>query len=329
MGLYAAFFGLGIWWFSGFGGFGVLLKEQVGSSGARMVSYAENKVDWFRTILEILRHVIFLGFYLLSARMVFVTLTHTTPVVSMVVASVAVGIGILTCWNIRWALYAFVIFIPAVSGFQMIGFMKGLPLLSVGFASIFLVWLPKRWVWEKKGIVPGTGIGNLVDGLSGIVLISLLMLFIPYPVDFIFGRMWNYPFVGQDQPFYCIDGCYVVLQGLFFYRVMESELREGRICKWLLPVLYVQSLIIMGFSLFQWVYGVPKMHFLGRYGIHSPFDDIHSYGSYVVLLFFVFLALSFREGKVQKLVNGLFAALFLVFLIWSAIPAHLITESVF
>ena len=48
------------------------------------------------------------------------------------------------------------------------------------------------------------------------------------------------------------------------------------------------------------------MHW-GSYGIKSPFDDIHSYGSYVVLLFFVFLALSFREGKVQKLVNGLFA----------------------
>ena len=37
MGLYAAFFGSGIWWSSGFGGFGVLLKEQVGSSGAWMV----------------------------------------------------------------------------------------------------------------------------------------------------------------------------------------------------------------------------------------------------------------------------------------------------
>ena len=105
----------------------MLLKEQVGSSGARMVSCAENKVDWFRTILEILRHVIFVGFYLLSARMVFVTLTHTTPVVSMVVASVAVGVCFLTCWNIRWAVYGFVIFIPVVSGFQVIGFMKGLP----------------------------------------------------------------------------------------------------------------------------------------------------------------------------------------------------------
>jgi len=58
--------------------------------------------------------------------------------------------------------------------------------------------------------------------------------------------------------------------------------------------------------------------YYGSYGITSPFDDLHSYGSYVVLLLFVFLALSFREGKVQKLVNGLFAALFLVFLIWSA-----------
>ena len=283
----------------------------------RMVSSAENRVDWFRTILEILRHAIFVGFYVLSLRMVFVTLTHTAPVVSMVVGAAAVTIAILAFWKIEWALFSFVILIPVVSGFQAIGFMKGLPLLSVGFASIFLVWLPKRLVWYKKGTVPGSGIGNLVDVLSGIVLLSLIMLLIPYPVDFVFSRVWSFPFVGQDQPLYCIDGSYVLLQGLLFYRVLELEIRAERMWRWVLPVLYVQASLIMGFSLFQWIYGVPHMYFRGRFGITSPFDDIHSYGSYVLVLFFVFLCLSLREGKVQKLVNGLFAGIIFVLLIWA------------
>ena len=223
------------------------------------------------------------------------TLTHTTPVVSMVVGSVAAVIAILALWKIEWALYGFVIFIPVVSGFQMIGFMKGLPLLSVGFASVFLAWLPKRWAWKKEQLAPGTGIGNLVDVLSGIVLLSLIMLLIPYPLDFVFSRVWCYPFVGQNQLLYCIDGSYVILQGLFFYRVMALEIRDVRVWKRILPVIYVQSLIIISFSLFQWVYGVPRMHW-GLYGIKSPFDDIHSYGSYVIILFFLFLVLSFRDG---------------------------------
>ena len=40
-------------------------------------------MDWFRTILEILRHAIFVGFYVLSLRMVFVTLTHEVMIIML------------------------------------------------------------------------------------------------------------------------------------------------------------------------------------------------------------------------------------------------------
>jgi len=281
-----------------------------------MLFGVENRADWFRIILELLRCMVFIGFYFLSIRMVFVTLTHTTPIVSMVVGSVAVVIAILALWKMEWALYVFVIFIPVVSGLQTIGFMKGLPLLSVGFASVFLAWLPKMWAWEKEELAPGTEIGNLVDVLSGIILLSLIMLLIPYPIDFVFSRVWCYPLVGQNQSLYGIDGSYVILQGLFFYRVIALEIREARVWKRILPVIYGQSLIIIGFSLFQWVYGVPRMHW-GLYGIKAPFDDIHSYGSYVIVLFFLFLVLSFKDGGIQRWTNGALAGIFVVLLIWS------------
>ena len=311
---------------------GFFFAYEDGGLDMSVVLAAEKREDWFCNVLEFLRDAVFFGFFVLSMRMVFVTLAHVTPVVSMVVGAAAVIIAFLTLWKMELVLYGFVICIPMVSGFQMIGLMKSLPLLSVGFASIFLVWLPKKWVLRRKTIVPNTGIGNLVDLLSGIVLLSLIMLLISYPLDFVFDRVWCYPFVGEDQPLYGIDGSYIILQGLFFYRVLELEIRENRIWKWFLPVMYVQSLIIIGFSLFQWVYGVPKMHW-GSYGIKSPFDDIHSYGSYVVVILFLFLALSFKYGRIQRWVNGAFAGIFFVLLIWSGgngtLMAMLVTGIVF
>lgn len=274
-----------------------------------MAYRAENGPDWFHIVLEILRCAIFVGFCVLSIRMVFVTLTHSMPVVSMVVGAAVVVIAILSWWRVEWALYGFAACIPAVSGFQMIGFMKGLPLLSVGFASIYLTWLSKRVFWEKKGFTPGTGIGNLVDVLSAIVLISLIMQMISYPLDFIFYRLWLFPFAGQNEILYGIDGSYILLQGLFLYRVMELEMIRERVWKRVVQVLFVQTWIIICFSILQLIAKIPMPR--KNYGIlFSPFEDIHSYGSYIVLLFFVLVALSFEKGIKYK--SG---AVFLVFLL--------------
>ena len=273
----------------------------------------ENRADWFRGILEMLRYGVFIGFSVLSIRMVLVTLNHSTSVVSVLVGVAVVAIAILAWWRIEWALYGFVTCIPVVSGFQVIGFMKGLPLLSVGFAGIYLMWFGKRVIWKQNGIVPGTGIGNLVDVLSAIVLISLIMELVPYPGDFIFHRLWSYPFVSQNESLYGIDGSYVLLQGLFFYRMLELSIRKERLRKRVVGVFFVQICIIVCFSMVQLVSKIP-MPLNNRGILSSPFEDIHSYGSYVVLLFFLMAALSLGRGRKHKFaaVLGLFLFAFIL-----------------
>jgi len=244
----------------------------------------QKRADLFRDVLEALRYAVFGLFYVLSLRIVFITLTHTPQVVSIAVGGVALVIAVLTCLKTEWVLYGFVIGIPLVSGFQVIGFMDDLPFLSVAFASIYLVWLPKRMFLEKRGILPDEPIGHTIDVLSAIVLISLIMLLAQYPVDFVLNRLWFYPFVTQDQPLYGIDGSCVLLQGLFFYRVMELEIKDPSACKRIVPIFILQSSVIILFSSYQLILQLMGPKRLA--GLYFPFEDIHSCGSYVSLLFF-------------------------------------------
>lgn len=277
---------------------------------------SDTGTEWFRIVLESMRYAVFVAFCLLSVRMVFVTLTHESLLVSMVIGAAGVVIALFTLWRTDWAIYAFIVLLPVVSGFQVIGFLNGLPLLSVGFAVMFLNWFCKRIIWDKKGIVSKTITGNLLDILAAIVLLSLIMQLVPYPVDYIYYRFWSWPFVGQYQQLYGMDGSYILLQGFFFYRLVELECRGRNIMKWVTPVFYVQAALIVCFSLVQWMFGIPGMHW-GKYGITSPFNDIHSYGSYVVILFFLFLTLAVAKGGEGRWGNVIFAGILFVLLIWS------------
>ena len=283
--------------------------------GDCMVRQAENGVNCFDTLLEVLRYAVFIGFYVLSIRVLFVTLTHAAPTVSVIVGATVAVIVILSWWRVEWALYGFMACIPVVSGFQVIGFMKGLPLLSIGFASIYLTWLCKHVIREKKGLVPGTRIGNLVDVLSAIVLISLIMQLVPYPVDFIFYRLWFHPFMGQNDFFYGIEGSYVLLQGLFFYRVMELEIIKAGARKRITQILFIQASIIIFFSILQLISKIP-MPLKNKGILFSPFDDIHSYGSYIALFFFVLVSLGFGKGMKHKW-GVVFAVFLLTFIFLS------------
>ena len=146
---------------------------------------AGGEMDRFRGVLEVGRYGVFIGFGVLSIRMIFVTLTHSPPIVALVVGMSILAIGLLTWWRVKWALYGFAVGVPVVSGFQFIGFMKLFPLLSTGFAGIFLVWFGKRLIWDRKSIFPVTQVGNLVDVISAVVLLSLIMQLLLFPFDFI------------------------------------------------------------------------------------------------------------------------------------------------
>ncbi len=228
---------------------------------------------------------------------------------------VIVTIAVVSWYKIIWVLYGFVIAIPLISGLQLIGFLHYLPPLMLGFASIYLSWLPRRLFCLKEGITPRTEIGGLVDIVSGIVLLSLIMIFWFYPKDIVLNHLWFGPLVTQENYFYCINGAQVLLQGLFFYRIIDLEVVDKKEWKRVILILFFQASIIIFFSSFQLVSTIVK-HKL-PYKVHFPFNDIHSYGSYVALLFFCFLCFSFYKNAKIRSVSIIFALFFFVFIILS------------
>ncbi|MCP4601422.1 MAG: O-antigen ligase family protein [Proteobacteria bacterium] len=263
-------------------------------------------------VFEVARYGAFIGFYILSIRIVFVAIYNAAPMVSPVIGAWVLAMAFLSRWNIQWALFGFILGVPFVSGMHVIGVIPLAPFLSLGFAGLYLIWLPKRLFLEKKGLDSPTGIGSLIDILSGIVMLSLVFTLWPYPGDMVSRRLFLGPFIGQQDAFYCLDGSFVLLQGLFFFRVMELEIKESTTWRKVAPILYLQSAIILFFAMFQLIFRTPGFH-IKTDSIFSPFDDPHSFGSYMAFLFLFFLACIHKKAKDRWLCVGLACATGLLF----------------
>ncbi len=281
----------------------VLIKQMVNLQ--RSIKYGFNG-----RILYGVRYCIFIAFYFLSLRLILLYLYDSSPILSISTSAIVIVIGFLTIWNVTWSLYIFIFCVPIVSGLQMIGFLSSGPILSIGFASIFLSWLPKFLLQKREIIKSKTGIENLVDFLSGIILLSLAMLLYHYPPNiWLFSRNVQNNLLSQS-----FNGAYLLLQGLFFYRVIVLEADDDqKFLNRIILIFYLQALVIIFFSLLQLIFHIPAQK-SSIISIYSPFDDIHSYGSYITFIFFVFL--NFVSGK-YRLLNILFVLIFFIMIILS------------
>ncbi len=93
-----------------------------------------------------------------------------------------------------------------------------------------------------------------------------------------------------NQVLYSLEGAFYLLQGLFFYRVAEKEFTHQANFQKFIPIIIFQGLILLVFSLIQIIFDWPAK--LYGFAVFSPFYDIHSYGSYLALVFFILLSLS-------------------------------------
>ncbi len=94
----------------------------------------------------------------------------------------------------------------------------------------------KRIFFDKKSIRSPSIIGNLIDTLSAVVVISLIMIILQYPLDYVGYRMLSYVRMRQDDPMFCMFAAFILLQGLFLYRIMELEVQGKTILEWAIPV---------------------------------------------------------------------------------------------
>ena len=285
---------------------------------------AENNSIHKSSLVEILRIFLFIAFSALSLRVVIIYLGYAPSKILILGISASIVLTCLSLWKPVFLLYALAAAVPLISGVQIIAgehgrfeIFKSAPILSFIFAVIYLSWFGKRLLWDKKGISPGTVAGNLIDILSGIVIISLIMSLCAYPMGTVLHMIRSIPSGGQNNVAWGIQASYIILQGLFFCRVIQLESDPDSILIWVVRVLYIQGVIIILFSIGQLVFNTPSM-LLQTVGIYLPFNDIHSYGSYIVFLFGFFLILSFSKTLASlKIINIIFACLFAILIVLS------------
>ena len=264
-----------------------------------------------------LRYGAFSIFGILCIRTIFLSLYFRPLKESFIIGFVLGVISFISLKKIGWCLNGLIIYIPIVSGLQLIGILKNFPLPSLIFAAIFLTWFTQKVFFNKNVIERQTQIENLIDVFSGLVLLSVTSTLLFYPKDFVLWRFWLFPLADQKDPLFCIESATIFLQGLFFYRILLIEL-EDTLLKNTIAILCVQSVSIVIFSLIQLIWHLPEFNPKNLIRLFSPFEDIHSYGSYMAFLFFVFFVMSYHEkDRIKYFIRSL-TGLMSIFIVLSA-----------
>ncbi len=263
--------------------------------------------------LEACRYAVFILFCILAIRFIFITFNNVSKKGLIICWVIFLTVFLLSWLKTKMSLYGFIILVPLVSGLQLIGVMRNISLPSFIFSSFYTSWILKHLYYGKGNFSPKSEIGNLVDIFSGTVLLSLVSIICIYPADFTLYRFWL-PAQGQDDIFYGIESAYVLLQGLFFYRILENEMLDINEWKRFKLLIYIQAVIIIIFSLVQILFHIPGLYW-PRLGINAPFDDLHSYASCILIFIFIFWAHIYDEKRRFKIMNAFFLGLFLILII--------------
>ena len=110
------------------------------------------------------------------------------------------------------------------------------------------------------------------------------------------------------------------------FRIVELEISQEELLRKAKNILFIHALFIIAFSSIQFAFNVPPVSKYG--GIYSPFDDVHSYGSYITFLFIFFVAFFLFDKK--KFRFGLiFCGILFFLIVCSSSTTTLITAIVF
>ena len=197
---------------------------------------------------------------------------------------------LLAIYKRLWALYGIFVTVPLFTGLQVLHLVvPPIPVYSLLFSSFFLIWLPCRLLTRPVDLSPETDIGNLTDILAGIVICSLTVTLAPFCRDTIGYYLWIFSWEDFNQVLYTLESAFYLLQGLFFYRIAEKEFAHQSNFQKVIPIIIFQGVILIVFSLIQIIFGWPGKEY--GFAVFSPFYDIHSFGSYIALVFFILLSL--------------------------------------
>jgi len=257
---------------------------------------------WYHKISDLLKLVVYGMFLILSLRIIVIYLSYVPANLRIAGVFAIFVLGLLTWWQSFWILNLFVAMIPFVVGIQLLagefpafGLLKSAPILSIAFAIIYSSWFFKRGIYHPKNLTFGT-MSDLAVTLSGIVIISLFMGLFIFPQEMMLKILFSAPIQGQNDSGWGTQASYILLQGLFFFCIMQAELKKREQWNGLWLIIIIQAVSIIIFSACQWVFNFPEKLFVNA-GAFTPFHDIHSSGSYVLFLFFIFLSLWLSQTR--------------------------------
>jgi O-antigen ligase len=200
-------------------------------------------------------------------------------------------VAALAAWhNPVSAVVGFIVAVPLLNGIAHTTSGLGGDPYNTLFSGIYLAWFIKRVVVHRTSVYPSTSPALLADILSTAVLCSLLVLLLGYPRSEAFPEAFRSIARDQRSFAYCIYATTVFMQGLFLYRLLDLESARITTYQHFAWAILAISTIVVAFALFQLVFDVPAWRSAPVVpGLLLPFDDIHSFGSTIVLLFSVSL----------------------------------------
>jgi len=237
----------------------------------------------------------------------YINYSRIAPVLLLLLAA-----AVISAWrNIMYSLFGFVACIPLLNGIRVAVIQNPayIPdnIYSFIFSGIYLTWLIKQIIFQKDTLWIETRIGFCVDIFLTIVVCSLVLQLTNYPADIVLSGMWVKKSFDQKDILYCIHAAYILMQGLFFYRMLEKELVKKNYTRAVVAVLFIMTAIILFFSALQFFLDIPQWRGYAapmKRGLLSPFDDINSYGSVMVLLAAIFLFISRGSSGTYKIITG-------------------------
>jgi len=269
-----------------------------------------------RSALGILRYSIYTAFFFLCLVFLFFQFVNLRSDFKLLAGLLGTGIAALTWLRSDRLIFGFVASIPLISGLQVHFSLSGKPIFELISAAIFVTWLARRLIFDRKPLSQISPVSGIVDAVAGIVIISLAATISRFPIDLLLDKLKSVSFYSLNGPLWCLGAAFLLLQGLFFYRILEMEIEETAIIKTAVRIFTIHALLVLSFSIYQWILNSPRL-FYSNYGVYSPFDDAHSYGSYILFLFLFFLVFTFRQKAKRRLICTVLPIALLVLIVLS------------
>ena len=214
----------------------------------------------------------------------------------------------LSAWYAtRVTLFVFAGSIPFLSGLSLTILALPPGVINAVFSTVYISWFLRYVLIKKVDIKPTTQAGFFIDVLSTVILLSLFSVLVLYPFNQWKVFIRSLASFSQAHELYGVYAAYIFLHGLFLFRLLEingSGKNTGQVFRLAFTLQAFTIVVFSGYQAFLGDAGWMDARFFKDRGLHWPLEDIHSYGSFLILLFSVFL-FSIRGASVgRKWVNG-------------------------